>query len=93
MRTWSSSVDGLLGDILRRSLDVLQQHILDLAADLADRIEGCARILEDHGHLAAAEFPHVVFAGLPQIHVAKRHRALRDMPGAVKDAHHGIGRH
>ncbi len=47
----------------RLGLRVLQQHVLDLAADLADRIERRARILEDHRNLAAAQIAHVALAG------------------------------
>src|SRR5882762_3537076 len=39
--------DRLFGHLHRLALDVLQQRVLDLAADLADRIERRARILED----------------------------------------------
>src|SRR3546814_7827139 len=34
---------------------VLQQHVGDLVADPADRVQRDARILEDHRHLAAAD--------------------------------------
>ena len=42
-----------------RLLHMLAQHVLDLVADLADRIERRARILEDHRDLAAAQVAHL----------------------------------
>ena len=55
--------DGLVGDVLGARLRVLAQHVLDLAADLADRIERGARVLEDHRDLAPAQVAHLVLVG------------------------------
>ena len=55
--------DGLLGDVVGAGLRVLAQHVLDLVADLADRVEGRARVLEDHRDLAAAQVAHLALAG------------------------------
>jgi predicted DNA-binding protein (UPF0278 family) len=38
---------------------VAAQHVLDLVADLADRVERGARVLEDHRDLAPADVAHV----------------------------------
>ncbi len=44
-------------------LSVLPQHILDLVADLADRVEGGARVLENHRDFPPANVLHGGFAG------------------------------
>ena len=66
-------VDGLVARIAARRLDVLHQHVLDLAADLADRIEGGARILEHHGHFAPTHVAHVVFRGGAHVEALEHH--------------------
>ena len=72
---------------------MLEQHVLDLPPDLADRVQGRARVLEDHRNLAAAQRTHIVFAGLPHVDVAEHYRAFGHSPGAIEDAHHRVGRH
>jgi hypothetical protein len=62
-------------------------------ADLADRIERRARVLEDHRYLAAAQRPHVAFARLPHIDAGEGHRAFGDPARPVEDAHRRIGGH
>ena len=52
-----------IGDL--RLLHVLAQHVLDLVADLADRVQRHARVLEDHRDFAAAQVAHLGFAGAP----------------------------
>jgi hypothetical protein len=48
-------LDRLLAAVARGGLHVLAQHVLDLIADFADRVQRRARILEDHRDLAAAQ--------------------------------------
>ena len=92
MRTCSSISIAFSVDVRRRRLHVLQQHVLDLVADLADRIERRARVLEDHRHLAAAQVAHLVFAGASRTSMpVNMHRAVGDAAGAVENAHHGVG--
>ena len=69
----------------RRRLDVLPQHVLDLAADLADRIERRARVLEDHRDFAAAQIAHVVFAAPPA------RRCRRTSPSPRRSGRRGRG--
>ena len=86
-------LDRLLAAIGRRRLHMLAQHVLDLVADFADRIERRARVLEDHRDFAAAQIAHLVLGRGLDVDAGKHHRALGDFAGAVEDAHHGIGRH
>src|ERR1700716_1614685 len=72
-------------------LRMLVQHILDLVADLADRIERSARVLEDHRHFAPAQAAHLVFAGGTDIEAGEVHRAFGAAAGAIEDAHHRVG--
>ena len=72
-------------------LRMLLQHVLDLVADLADRIQCRARILEDHRHFAPAQAAHLIFAGGTDIEAGEMHRAFGDPSGAVEDPHHRIG--
>ncbi|MGY3449619.1 hypothetical protein ACVILH_001961 [Bradyrhizobium sp. USDA 4353] len=85
--------DRLLGAIARGRLGVLLQHVLDLLADLADRIERRARVLEDHRDLAAAQVAHLGLGCRLDIDAGEHHRALGDAPGAIEDTHDGVGRH
>src|ERR1700738_5233135 len=70
---------------------MLAQHVLDLVADFADRIERRARVLEDHRDFAPAQIAHLVFAGAPDVDAGKHHRALDDFSGAVENPHHRVG--
>ena len=70
---------------------MLAQHVLDLVADLADRIERRARVLEDHRDFAAAQIAHLVFARRLDVNAGEHHRAFGDLAGAVEDAHHRVG--
>jgi hypothetical protein len=74
-------------------LNVLQQHILDLMADLADRVEREPRALEDHRHFAATHVAHLIFGRRPDIDAGKLNGALGNLAGAIENPHHGIGRH
>ena len=85
--------DRFLAAIGRGGLNVLAQHVLDLVADLADRIERCARILEDHRDFAAAQVAHLVFGRALDVDAGEHHRAFGDFSGAVENPHHGIGCH
>ena len=76
-----------------RLLHVLAQHVLDLVADFADRVERRARVLEDHRDFAAAQIAHLVLGRGLDVDAGEHHRALGDLAGAVEDPHHGIGRH
>ena len=84
--------DGLLGLVVGAGLGVLAQHVLDLVPDLADRVQGRARVLKDHRDLAPAQVAHLALAGLAHVDAGKGHGTLGDAPGAVEDAHHRIGR-
>ena len=70
-------LDRLGGGVLRARLGVLHQHVLDLAADLADRIERGARVLEDHRHFAAAQVAHLGFAGGADVEAGEGDASLR----------------
>ena len=54
------NLDRLFGQRHRVRPGRAAQHVLDLAADLADRVERGARVLEDHRDFAAAQRSHVV---------------------------------
>src|SRR3546814_6920925 len=69
---------------------VLQQHVGDLVADPADRVQRDARILEDHRHLAAADVAQHGFRRGQQVEAAETGGAGRHPPGRIEDAHHGI---
>jgi len=69
------------------------QHVLDLLADRADRIECCARILEDHRDFATPQVAHHRLVGVMQPHAAEVDGAGDDVPGAVEDAHHRVRGH
>ena len=85
-------LDRLFGQRRRRpTCDVLQQHVLDLAADLADRVERRARVLEDHRDFAPAQIAHLIFAGGAHVDAGEADRAVGDAAGAVEDAHHRVG--
>ena len=84
---------GLFGHLLRRRLDVLQQHVLDLTADLADRVERGARVLKDHRHFAAAQVAHGVLVRAAHVDAGEHHRAVGDPPCAIENAHHRVGGH
>jgi hypothetical protein len=84
-------LDRLVGERRGIGLRVLLQHVLDLVADLADRIERRARVLEDHRHFASAQIAHLVFTGGAHVEAGEMHGAFGDPAGAVEDAHHRIG--
>ena len=86
-------LDRLFAAVARRALHMLAQHVLDLVADFPDRIEGGARVLEDHRDFAAAEIAHLVLGRGLDVDAGKHHRALGDPAGAVEDPHDGIGCH
>ena len=85
--------DRPVGNLRPVDLDMLQQHILDLVADLSDRIERQARALENHRHFATAQIAHLVLGRCLDIDAGEHHRALGDLAGAIEDSHHRIGRH
>ena len=72
-------------------LCVLEQHVLDLVADLADRVECQPRRLENHRHFAAAQIAHLIFRRGAQINAAEHHRAIGNTARAVENAHHRVG--
>src|SRR5258707_319515 len=85
-------LDRLLAAVTHcRLLHMLAQHVLDLVADFADRVERRARILENHRDFSAAQIAHLVFAGGPDVDAGKHHRAVGDLAGAVEDPHHRVG--
>ena len=86
-------LDRLFLRVARIRLDMLQQHVLDLPADGADRIERGARILEDHRHLASTQRAHRAPRRIAQVDAREGNGSLRDLPGTVEDAHDGVGRH
>ena len=53
-------LDGFGAGIGAGGAGVADQDIFDLLANLADRVEGGARVLEDHGDFAAADIRHGV---------------------------------
>src|SRR5262249_15191391 len=83
-------LDRFLGGVRVRRLDVLQQHVLDLAADFADRIERRAWILKDHRYFAAAQVTQHVLVRRGYVDVAEQNRAFGDASGAIEDAHDGV---
>ena len=84
-------LDGLLAAVGHLGLlHVLAQHVLDLVADFADRIERRARVLEDHRDFAAAQVAHLVFGRGLDVDAGEHHRALGDLAGAIEDPHHGV---
>ena len=76
-----------------RLLHMLAQHVLDLVADFADRVERRTRVLEDHRDFAAAQIAHLVLGRGLDVDAGKHHRALGDLAGAVEDPHHSVGGH
>ena len=92
MRTCSSISIALSPRVAGPACACCAQHVLDLMADLADRIERGARVLEDHRDFAAAQIAHLAFAARRATSMpVKRDRALGDPPGPVENAHHRIG--
>ena len=72
-------------------LRMLLQHVLDLPPDFADRIQGRARVLEDHRHFAPAQVAHLILACGAHVEPGEMHRPGGDASGAIQDAHHRIG--
>ena len=87
------ALDGLFADLIAVDLGMLQQHVLDLVANLADRVERQTRALEDHRHFTAAQVAHVAFRCAADVHAAECDRAVGDAAGAVENAHHGVRGH
>jgi len=85
--------DRLFGGIVGCRLHMPHQYVRDLPADLADGIEGGARVLEDHRHFAAAQVAHGLFGRVMDIETGEADGALSDAAGAIEDAHHRIGGH
>ena len=86
-------LDRLLAAIVAGRFHMLAQHILDLVADLTDRIERGARILEDHRDFAAAQVAHLCFGRGLDVNARKHHRAFGDLAGAIENPHHRVGCH
>ena len=84
-------LDRLVGEREGARLRVLLQHVLDLTANLADRIQRRAWVLKDHRHLAPAQVAHLLFAGGAHVDPSETHRAFDDASGTVKDTHDRIG--
>ena len=76
----------LLGE-MAIGLGMLAQHILDLPANLSDRVESGARILEDHGDLSPAQVPHRRFLGSCDVDATEGDRAVRDASGTIQYPH------
>jgi hypothetical protein len=72
-------------------LRMLLQHVLDLPPDFADRIQGRARVLEDHRHFAPAQVAHLILACGAHVEAGEMHCPGGDASGAIQDAHHRIG--
>ena len=72
---------------------VAAQHVLDLQADRADRVQRRARALEDHRDLAAAQVGERAFVGLQQVEAAEHRAAAGDLGGAVGDAQQRVAQH
>ena len=70
---------------------MLQQNVLDLLADLADRVERRARVLEDHRDLAPPDRPHHPLARPAQILPVPADLAGTDAAAGIEDAHQGVG--
>ena len=86
--------DRPVGHLRTVDLDMLQQHVLDLVADLADRVERQPRALEDHRHFAAAHVAHLALRSPPCTSTPENmNRAVGDLAGAIENPHHRIGRH
>src|ERR1700761_9545618 len=83
--------DRSIGHLRAVDLDMLQQHVLDLMADLANWIESQPRALEDHRHFAPAHVAHLIFAGRLDVEAGEVDRAFGDPSGAVENPHHRIG--
>ena len=86
-------IDRLTLGVVRGSLRMADQHVLDLPPDLPDGIECCARILKDHRDLAASQIQHRLLARILNGYAGKADATLRDATSAIEDAHHGVGRH
>ena len=84
-------VDRLGRRVAPRHVAVADQHVGDLAADRADRIERGARILEDHRDLAAAHVGKLAGLCREQIEPAEHGTAGGDFAGGIENAHHRIG--
>ncbi len=81
----------LLRRLAARHVAVADQHVGDLAADRADRIERGARILKDHGDVAPAHFGELTGLGVEKIEPAEHGVSGRDAAGRIENAHHRIG--
>ena len=67
-----------------------EQRLLDLLADLHDRIERGHRLLEDHGNVAAAYLAHLLVRKGKQVTALEQHAAPGDAAGRLgEEAHDG----
>ena len=66
-----------------------EQHVGDLPADGADRIERGPRVLEDHGDASAADRREI---GGQKINALEQRLPASDAPGGLEQPHDRIGR-
>jgi len=72
-------------------LRMAHQHVFDLTADGANRIECGARILENHRDLASAQIAQGGLRRTGQRHAVETGRATGGRAGGIEQAEHGIG--
>ena len=74
---------------------VQQNHLADLVANRLDRIQGCHRVLENHGDLLAADGAHLTLAQPEEIPVLENHLSAQYLCRRIwqdpKDAQGGCG--
>ena len=81
------------GDLGLRQIRVDAEHLADLVADGAQRVERRHRLLEDHRDAGAAHLAHVGFIDLRQIAPLEQDAAAIDRDAAGQEPHHGIRHH
>ena len=66
------------------------QHVLDLAPDLADRVQRQSRVLKHHRDFTTAQGCHRLFIGVGDVDAAEHDAALRDGARRIQNAHYCI---
>jgi len=83
-------LDGPRLGLLRRHVVVAAQRLGHLPPHAEHRVEGGHRVLEDHGHFAAAHGLHLLFRQLQQVAAHQQRLAAGDLPRRARDeAQHG----